>query len=396
MIKLSIENVDKNKCCGCAACVESCPQKCISYRMDKEGFFYPNIDKSKCTNCNICEKVCPLNKDYILNNKNNTYIAYSRSEKVKQNSSSGGIFALLAEKVIEQGGAVFGASFDEKFNLKHVKVTSKEELRKLLKSKYIQSNLLDIYKEVLLELNNNKIVLFCGTPCQVSAIKTKIANKKLLENLILIDFICHGVPSPGIWNSYKTYLEKKLKGKIIDVNFRDKSRGWHDYSFYASTENKTVCQSHELNAYMRTFLSDINIRPSCYNCFVKPSNYQSDITLGDAWKIEKERVDWADDKGTSIIITRTSKGEEYLKKIKNEINISSSSYEKWSKYNPSLCMNTNINSTRKEFFGDFIELTQEEFWNKNKKINWKTQAKYRTKKIIKFLRLDKIIRKIYK
>lgn len=393
---MSIENIDKNKCCGCAACVESCPQKCISYKIDAEGFFYPDIDKKKCIDCNICEKVCPINNNNLSDCKNNTYIAYSKSENAKLNSSSGGIFVLLAEKVIEQGGTVFGAAFDKEFNLHHIRVTSKKELKRLLRSKYIQSNILDIYRELLQDLNDKKMVLFCGTPCQVSAIKSKMTNKKLLDNLILIDFICHGVPSPGIWNSYKIYLEEKLKDKIKDVNFRDKSKGWHDYSFYVSTENKTICESHDLNAYMRTFLSDKNIRPSCYNCFVKPDNYQSDITLGDAWKIEKEKADWADDKGTSVIITRTDKGEEYLERIKDEIHIASSSYEKWCQFNPSLSVRTNINIDRENFFNKFAELSRDEFWKKNEKINWKIKIKYRLKKTIKLFNLDKIIRKMYK
>lgn len=322
-----------------------------------------------------------------------TYLGYNSNETVRKKSSSGGLFYELAISVLNQSGVIYGAAFNENFEVEHIRVTEKKQLERLLCSKYVQSKMNNVYSMVAEDLQNNHAVLFSGTPCQVSGLKMLLEKRNIsTEQLIAVDFICHGVPSPKVWESYLQYLSNR--GDISAVNFRHKARGWHD--FYLNIQyknNKAQSMSHELDPYMRGFLSDKNIRPSCYQCSFKGKNYLSDITLGDAWKIEKDKPEWADDKGTSLFIVRTEKGQKLLNSIPKSFLTAQADYEKWTAFNPSIVYATKRADGRTEFFEDFSRLSTNEFWNKYKKVPIKKSIKYKAKRVLKILRLEKVARK---
>ena len=322
-----------------------------------------------------------------------TYLGYNSNETVRQKSSSGGLFYELAISILNRSGVIYGAAFNEKFEVEHIRVTEKKQLERLLCSKYVQSKMNNVYSMVAEDLQNNHTVLFSGTPCQVSGLKIMLEKRNIsTEQLIAVDFICHGVPSPKVWESYLQYLSNR--GDISAVNFRHKARGWHD--FYLNIQyknNKAQSISHELDPYMRGFLSDKNIRPSCYQCSFKGKKYLSDITLGDAWKIEKDKPEWSDDKGTSLFIVRTEKGQKLLNSIPKSFLTAQADYEKWTAFNPSIVYATKKADGRTEFFEDFSRLSTNEFWNKYKKVPIKKSIKYKAKRVLKILRLEKVARK---
>lgn len=385
-----INNITEEECNGCGLCVNICPKKCINYNMNEEGFYFPIINEEKCIGCKKCEMICPvINKVKRKNEKNKVYIAINKDNEQRKESSSGGIFYIIANYVIKEGGVIYGATLENK-KLKHIRIDDVNEINRILKSKYIQSDIIDIYNMIENDLKQGKKVVFCGTPCQVSAIYKKF--EQYIDNLILIDFICHGVPSPGIWDSYIKFLEKQYNSSIENINFRDKKTGWYDFSFSFETNKKRIYESHEINAYMRTFLSDKNIRKSCYSCNIKPDNYVSDITLGDAWKIEKENLRYADNKGTSIVITRTSKGEKIFESISSYIEKIETEYKKWVNYNPSIIKSTEKNEQRDEFFLDYKNMSINEFWEKYQRITIKKLIKYNFKRILRLLKVEKLVR----
>ena len=324
---------------------------------------------------------------------NTTCLGYNSDEEVRKKSSSGGLFYELAISILNSSGVVYGAGFNENFQVEHIRVTEENQLEKLLCSKYVQSKMNNAYSMVAEDLKKSRTVLFSGTPCQVSGLKKLLKNKNIsTEMLVTVDFICHGVPSPKVWESYVEYLSNK--GDIEKVNFRYKSRGWHDFYLHIQyKDNTTQSVSHELDPYMRAFLSDKNIRPSCYQCVFKNENYFSDITLGDAWKVEKDKPEWADDKGTSLFIVRTEKGQKLLNSIQKSFLIAETDYQKWTVFNPSIVSATYKPQGREEFFQDFSQLNNTEFWNKYKQVPIKKSIKYKAKRVLRVLHMEKIARK---
>lgn len=322
------------------------------------------------------------------------YLGYNTDSNIRTQSSSGGLFYELAMNILKINGVVYGAAFSTDFSVEHIRVTQEDELKRLLRSKYVQSNMKNVYISLKDDLEQGKIVLFSGTPCQVKAVLNYIINNKMsVENLYLIDFVCHGVPSPKVW---KSYLNRISRNKIIsEINFRDKNNsGWHDYYFWVKyKDNSQLNESHELNSYMRTFLDDKNIRPSCYECQFKDEKYYSDITLGDAWKVEKEKSDWADDKGTSMFIVRSVKGELLLQKISEKFIFCETEYSKWEEYNPSIKKATDKPIERAKFFEDFIGMDSENFWSKYSKISTKRKIRYKIKCLLKITKIQKIVRR---
>lgn len=322
-----IEVKDKKLCCGCQACVQACPRKCISFLMDKEGFFYPKVDKSLCIDCHLCEKVCPVSNNENPKEPQKVIAAYNMNSVERSKSSSGGIFILLAKKIIAENGVVFGAIFDKTWNVKHVYTETLDGIYPMLQSKYVQSNIGDSYVKVKNFLKQGRKVLFCGTPCQVLGLKKFL--RKEYGNLFTVDFLCHGVPSPGVWRMYvdrellplarsatvgkNSVLNLSLNSMSVlsDIEFRDKSYyGWKKYGFIvrgksaSKADQNTVLLSdaHYTNPYMQGFLSDIFLRPSCYDCRCKNGKSGSDLTLGDFWYAEKVDSYIDDDKGLSLVL----------------------------------------------------------------------------------------------
>lgn len=317
---------DKNNCCGCEACKQVCPKGCISMYTDNEGFLYPKINQEECIKCNLCKKVCPFHNRIQDRIPLKIYAATNTNEKIRLESSSGGIFTPIAEKVISEGGIVFGAAFDNKWGVYHTHTETINDLSKFRGSKYVQSKIGDSYIKVQQYLKNERIVLFTGTPCQIIGLKMFL--KKEYSNLITLDIKCHGVPSPKVW---QYYIQEKNGGKdtksIINIEFRNKKFGWYDYQFKVKSPHIAYECNHNNDAYFIGFLKHIYIRPSCYTCKYKNGSSYSDITLADFWNIKNVFPSIDDNKGISCIIINSDKGKQLLYNIKNNIRLNETTYK---------------------------------------------------------------------
>lgn len=334
-----LQITDKSKCCGCNACVQRCPKQCIVMHEDEEGFLYPQVDVTLCVDCGLCEKVCPMLAQNDVKKALQIFAAKNKNEHQRLRSSSGGIFILLAEQTIKMGGVVFGARFDKNWEVEHCYVETIEELEPLMRSKYVQSRIGNTYKEAEQFLKEGRRVLFVGTSCQISGLHRFL--RKDYNNLLSVDFICHGVPSPGIWRKYlqeikNNALQSEAAGKntvlpfslksmpvITGINFREKGLGgygWKKYGFVVhgksplKGDQNSVLLSVDFgkDIYMKGFLRNLYLRPSCYNCLVKSGKSQSDLTIGDFWGISKLKPEIDDDKGIGAILVYTHKGIEAL------------------------------------------------------------------------------------
>lgn len=308
---------DKMKCCGCTACEQICPQICISMTRDNEGFSYPVVDIKSCTECGACEMVCPSIHPYTPQKKlPQSYACKAHSEDVRQNSSSGGMFTILANKVIIQGGVVFGARFQDDWTVSHGYTENIEGLQKFKGSKYVQSQLGNTYQVVKEFLKAGRLVLFSGTPCQVAGLNHFLRKK--YENLYTIDIVCHSIPSPLVW---KLYLEEKGKGNNIkSITFRDKSEGWHNYGLCVSSSKGIIERgAKDSNLYMRGFLENLTVRPSCFACPSRNYTSGSDIMLADCWGLEKYHPEIDDNQGMSQVLILTAKGLDLFDECRDEI-----------------------------------------------------------------------------
>lgn len=302
-----INITDKHFCCGCSACVQSCPKQCITLSEDREGFQYPVVDTSACIDCKLCEKVCPYLKKAEERKPLKIEAAYNSDIQTRLNSSSGGLFFLLAEYIIKNGGVVFGARFDDNWNVIHDYTDCVDHLPAFRGSKYVQSRIGNAYQDVKRFLDYGRLVLFTGTPCQVMALKNFL--RKNYDNLYTVDIVCHGVPSPRVWRDYLDYLnpEKKV---IISVNMRDKSRSWSRYSYKIESDKGMLYDDYAANSeYLRMYISGFSVRPSCFNCPAKGGRSHSDITLADAWGIKQVYPDCNDEKGTSAVCINFEAGK---------------------------------------------------------------------------------------
>lgn len=305
-------------CAGCTACVNKCPKKAITLIEDKEGFLYPKIDNDKCVECGICLKTCPIRNDNRDSITQTTYLSKNKNAEIRKNSSSGGTFYALAEFIIKEKGIVYGAILNEKMEVIHSKTNSIKELKKMMGSKYVQSNLGEIFKDIQNELINNKKILFVGTPCQVAGLKSFLGKK--YDTLFLCDLVCHGVPSPKIWNEYVKLVEDKSNKKLKNYIFRSKINGWHSHTEIAEFLNgDTEKETSLINSNKELFYSSLVLRPSCYSCKFANTNRISDITIADAWGIEKVAKEFDDNLGTSLVIVNTKNGEKLFNNIADNL-----------------------------------------------------------------------------
>lgn len=314
-------------CSGCTACYEVCVKKCIEMKVDKNGFKYPFIRKEQCINCHKCERICPVlkNQQSVFTNKKIKddffpigYAAYNQDPYCRKLSSSGGVFTVLAEDVFSQQGIVYGAAFTEDLQVKHIGVDCKEELYRLRGSKYVQSDVTGCFSRVRTQLEQGRIVLFSGTPCQIQGLLAFL--QKGYENLRTVDFICHGVPSAKVWKAYIDWLERKYKLKVISANFRDKLLGWKDFSMKIEFSDGTIySKSQHEDVYMQAFIKNLSLRGSCYNCSFKMKKHQSDLTIADLWGIQDISPNLDDDKGTSLVLVQSERGMKLLNNISEKI-----------------------------------------------------------------------------
>lgn len=319
-----INITNKADCCGCTACASICAHKAISMKPDSLGFFYPEVDINKCTNCGLCEQVCAFNDNYdkSLNlDKPEAYGARHKDIHEVETSRSGAAFIALSDCILEQGGIVYGVGYEEHFRVVHKRATTKEQRNEFKGSKYVQSDLGDIFLQVKKDLKEGRIVLFSGTPCQTSGLN-RFIGKKLRANLFLIDIVCHGVPSPYIWRDYITYYEKKYKKRIVSVDFRDKKDyGWHNHKETFILDDGTKI-SPKCHPYSALFCQTIMYRTSCGSCHFCNTVRPSDITIADFWGWEKSNPEFnKDDKGVSLLLINTPKGIDLFNSIKNNLHI---------------------------------------------------------------------------
>lgn len=351
----------KSECCGCYGCINICPKNAIYMEIDEEGFSYPVFNKKNCINCGLCEKVCPVKnevKDETLR-KTYGYACQNKKEEERQKSSSGGVFSLLCKEVIKNNGVVFGASFDKNLNLSHNFSENLKECEKFRGSKYVQSIIGETtYKKVEEFLELKKMVLFTGTPCQIKGLRLFL--KKSYDNLITAEIVCHGVPSPKIFNLYKEVLGKRYKRKIKNINFRDKKTGWKGYSFSIETDNDIYSEKWYDNLYMKGFIDKLFLRPSCYNCKAKNFLSGSDITLGDYWGVEKRHEKFNDNKGTSVVFVHTEKGKNIINKISKDMNIEETDINYAILNNSKIKNSARLTNKRKKFFKEVKKVGMEE------------------------------------
>ena len=363
--------IERQFCSGCGSCYNACPKQCISMQQDAEGFLYPYIDKNICINCGKCKNVCPVLSDYKGTKKGEAYACISKNEEIREKSSSGGIFTLIAEYVIDNHGVVFGAAFDDELNVHHIEVKSKHELDKIRGSKYLQSRIEDTYKRIKEYLKADIMVLFTGTPCQISGLKAYLGEE--YQNLLTQDIICHGAPSPLIWQKYLKHTELSM-GKIIDKNeapqFRNKRSGWTNYSIVLNfTDNTQQVQKSSDNLYMRAFLHNLSLRPSCYNCHSKSLKRESDITLADFWGIGNILQDMFDDRGTSLVLVNSHKGQAVFERISDKILYRPVNIDDAVKYNASAYKSCDENLKRNSFMREITEANFREITEKYTKQN---------------------------
>lgn len=336
--------IDKSQCCGCTACASACPKHCIVLKEDEQGFLYPRVDESKCIDCHLCEKVCPVLKPFEKQNPQEVFAIINPDEEIRLASSSGGVFTALAKQILHAGGIVFGAAFDDNWQVHHISVTKVEDLALLRSSKYVQSRIEKTYTVVEEYLKKGTQVLFSGTPCQIAGLKHYL--RKEYDNLLSVDVVCHGVPSPLVWEKYLETLIRPKGGDgkntvlsslnvsppIGGITFRDKRNGWQKYGFVVRrsgdqrepekfglssiyANNEIIRESHNENIYMRGFLKNLYLRPSCFECPSRCGKCASDLTLGDFWNIDDICPKVNDDKGVSLVLVNTEKGGRILNKL---------------------------------------------------------------------------------
>lgn len=362
---------DKIDCCGCSACVQTCPKQCIRLEEDNEGFLYPSVNKSLCVECGQCDNVCPMLHGHEPQEPVGVYAATNPDEGIRMQSSSGGIFSLIAENIIRQGGVVFGAAFNEDWEVTHCFAETVDGIARFRGSKYVQSRTGTTYAEAERFLKAGRKVLYSGTPCQIAGLKSFL--RKEYGNLLTVDCVCHGVPSPGVFREYL----KREKG-ITLINFRDKISGWKCLSLTLETATGRRSEVSRQNEYMQGFLNNIYLRPTCHHCRFREGRSTSDITLGDFWGIDQIRPELDDDKGISIVITNAPHADNLLKTLRGTL--SEMLLEDAMEHNPSIRTSVSVPSLRRVFFA---------LW---KRIGFKAALKICTDSSIPYRAFRKIIR----
>ncbi|MBO8485725.1 MAG: Coenzyme F420 hydrogenase/dehydrogenase, beta subunit C-terminal domain [Bacteroidetes bacterium] len=351
------------ECCGCGACAQICPRQCITMKEDAEGFLYPQTDVPACIDCGLCEKTCPMLSDTGRENPLDVLAAINQDTDIRDGSSSGGVFTALAVKVIADGGVVAGAAFDGRCEVHHEFVSSVAELGRLRGSKYVQSRTENTFGQTAQYLKEGRPVLFSGTPCQIKALRLFLGREYPL--LYTVETVCHGVPGPGVW---RAYLSEVLGGKTggatqaldsgLKVCFRDKSSGWKDYHVVigSSGGENILDERHAKNRYMRLFLSDIALRPSCYACRAKNGRSGSDISIADYWGADRLMPEFYDDKGTSLVIINSEKGIRLFLSAASSapgIRCAGTSLDDARKFNAGFSENVRVPYMRPYFFRGF-------------------------------------------
>jgi len=336
-----IQIKNKSDCNGCMACYNICPTNAINMKSDIEGFWYPCVDGEKCIKCKKCIHTCPV-INYSANSKfvkesciyKKAFALKYNDEAVRSRSSSGGAFFAIAQTIISMGGYVVGAAFDEYYGVRHILVNSVGSLHEVMGSKYAQSNIGLIYKQIERLLKAGSLLLFVGTSCQVEGLKGYL--KRQYEGLICVDLICMGIPSPGLWNRYlSAYFDRD---NIESINFKDKTKGWHRFCISVKSKlnhGEDFLEDGADNYYMESMLKGYSLRPSCFKCDFKNEYKMADITIADCWGCETYLPELDDNKGLSMVIVHSEIGMKTLEKLRkiNDIEIVEFDYAEVLEYN---------------------------------------------------------------
>lgn len=298
-------------CIGCGSCVHHCPHQAIRMDYQEEGFLYPKVDEARCINCGLCLQVCPTQITLSTTPIPTRCYAVQASKSIRMQSSSGGVFTLLAQHILSQGGYVSGAVYDEKFHVRHIVGNQEKDMQAMRSSKYAQSDTREIYPQILALLESGKTVLFTGCACQIAGLRAFL--KKSYDNLYTVDVICHGVPSPLV-------LESRLKeftqeyGELAQVDFRNKSAiGWFG-NLCLWFKNGTTYIPKQWDCYYTCFINNWILRESCYQCEFKGKKY-SDLTMADFWGIQSLAPGFEDGAGTSYLTVNSAKGQQLFESI---------------------------------------------------------------------------------
>lgn len=351
-----VEIKEKQKCSGCSACMNICPINCITMKPDEEGFIYPNVDESKCINCNLCISTCPfvseLMETLFAVEQPHAYALYHKNEGIREQSTSGGAFTAICETLSNNNDCViFGAGYNDTLDVCHSYVTNILEIGKFRKSKYVQSKIGFSFLQVKELLNDGKNVLFSGTPCQIAGLKALLGSP--YKNLITVDLVCHGVPSPILFNIYKKFLEEKFKDTIVNIDFRSKrNAGWENSKICIYFKKRKPYERYSKtmdDPFMNAFLSGLSLRPSCRPCLFAKTFRVSDFTIGDFWGIEFIKPNLDDNKGLSLVLVNTQKGKDFFKSIGEFAFTEPVNLKDAIKFNNHLKYSSEANNSRQQF-----------------------------------------------
>lgn len=345
-----LDIIPSKDCCGCEACANICPKDCIAMLPDEQGFLRPQFDEQVCIHCDLCRKACPILSNSPREVSPTILACKNRDDEVRAKSSSGGVFTAIASTIIADGGAVYGAAFNEKLEVEHVRIDTIEELARLRGSKYTQSRIGDCYTRAKEDLRNGLKVLFTGTPCQIGGLRTYLGKE--YEELYCIEVVCHGVPSPLIFRHYLDSLERANGAKATSFRFRDKTESWQHYSLSAQFANgNAMRQRGAENPFQRGFIADLYTRPSCTDCRFKNFVSGADITLGDFWGSGIFGTEYNDDRGISLVCINSRKGEGLFDRAKGGLfDIRSSTLEDATRFNPCIVRSTTMHPKSAQFW----------------------------------------------
>ena len=365
-------NIPVQNCSSCAACANVCARNAISMQLDAEGFYRPVIDAQKCVQCGVCERICPWNKPVenpnVADVSPKTVAAYAKDESVRLQSSSGGIFTVLAERVLDDGGVVVGVAQTAPTRFGHIVVENKADLAKLRGSKYVQADVGLVYREVRSLLKAGRKVLFSGTPCQVAGLYVVLGNAASAD-LITVDIVCHGTPSVKVFEKYVRELEKEQSSLVISSLFRDKRKGWRLFSMTSSMNTISgdcfqFSRTLREDKFMRVFLQNICLNSSCVDCRYGKLPRVADITLGDYWNIAKVHPQMDDNKGTSVVLLNTEHGKALFDAVADKVAQCDSKVEYAIAGNPCIVRSSKPHPKRAEFFANLDKYTLDQLIKK--------------------------------
>lgn len=352
-------NISGGLCSGCGGCTQICPAGCIQIKKDAQGFYRATVEEDRCLNCGLCVKKCSMNRQQPQGQPLKSFAVYHKEEQIRRKSSSGGVFTALARQVLEAGGAVVGAAFDEEMHLRHTVAENEEQLQALRGSKYLQSNVTGVFPRVRGLLEEGRQVLFVGTPCQVAGLYTALGKR--YENLLTCDLVCHGAPSAGLFEGYLAFLEKKYKGKVIGYDFRSKDRANDRMSYTVKLTVQTAggVKQHFLSGdeepYTMRFISGALQAESCYRCPYTSHSRVGDLTLADYWGYEQAHPELAQVIGVSLVLVNTAAGETLLAQA-GALEKLPTTPERYLKRNNHLSAPAKAHPQRSRIYGGFADM----------------------------------------